>query len=215
MIEKKSRPELEDIQEELGSLGYEQLVLCGLMVCERLLPNYVAFCENMKSGDARYLRLTLDSVWNEVGTSLESPVIQERLRNTSALVPDSDEFPGPVTGLAQFAVVALCHLLEGAMGGTVPHIARVRMLALDSVDAYIQVTSGTSQGLAIREEFEAEWARIDSDPLMQTEIERQGNDLVQISEISAFDRDAVFRLKAQAAATHLFDVSTLIPRPST
>ena len=214
MIDKRPRPELEDIQDEIHNLSYVQLVLCGLVVCERLLPNYMIFCSHMNVGDARYLRLMLDCIWGEVGTAIDSSVTQERLRNTSELVPDSGDFPGPITGLAQFAVIALCHLLEAMMEDSVSNIAKVRMLALDSVDAYIQVTSNTSQGLAGREEFEAEWARIDSDPIMQAEIERQAKEIERISAFRIVDRDAVFRLKEEAESAHLFDVSALMPCPS-
>lgn len=95
----------------------------------------------------------------------------------------------------------------------IEHIAQIRILALDSVDAYIQVTSGSSQQLIVREDFVSEWERIDNDPLMQAEIKRQKNEIEQISALKAIDREIVFRLKAENESSVLFDVSTLVPRP--
>lgn len=210
-----SRPALEDIEKDIVNLNFVQLHLCGLVVCERLLPNYKAFSDQVKWGDAPYLRSVLDHAWRAVGAEMDLANTEDILSQTSALIPDSDDFPGPVAGLAQYAAAALCHLLESMKSNSIEHIAHIRILALDSVDAYIQVTSGSSQRLIDREDFVSEWERIDNDPLMQAEIKRQKNEIEQISALKAIDREIVFRLKAENESSVLFDVSTLVTRPAT
>lgn len=208
-----SRPALEDIERDIFNLNSAQLLLCGLVVCERLLPNYKAFSDQVTWGDTPYLRSVIDHVWGVVGAEIDLPSTENLLNQTSALIPDSDDFPGPIAGLAQYAAAALCHLLESMKSNGIEHIAQIRILALDSVDAYIQVTSGSSQQLIVREDFVSEWERIDNDPLMQAEIKRQKNEIEQISALKAIDREIVFRLKAENESSVLFDVSTLVPRP--
>lgn len=106
---------------------------------ERLLPQYVQFCQTENWGDAGLLRQALDEAWKWAGGA---PVSRERIRDLEAqcqtVIPNTEEFSALLCSHALDAGVAVCETLQLCMGADLSRAVNVASAARDTVDMYIQ-----------------------------------------------------------------------------
>lgn len=162
----------ESIQKQLGNLSNDAQLCFGILCCERLLPNYLAFMHETGWGDIAILRRTLDELWNhlinEDMSNLEvKALIQECERNA----PDSDNFDSLLTAAAQDAVFATCSLLDYILTGDTERVAQASSYSIDSIDLYVQEIESIPANSSDIEDL------IRGHVLMQEEIHRQQDDL--------------------------------------
>lgn len=104
------------IQSELSTLSRDQRLVYGIASCETMFPSYEAFSAASGFGNPALLRDVLDRIW----TCLERPIagldfqsLRDRLLTA---VPDGQDYPGPLAGVAQNFCICLDVLLQLFLG---------------------------------------------------------------------------------------------------
>jgi uncharacterized protein len=128
----------ERVRAELGGLPEPHLVAFAGSVCERLLPNYVAWSTLVSWGDPALLRRALDRLWEGLaGADVPTEEIRALIDAAGAVAPDADDFPDSAAALD--AAAAICAALEACVGNTLDHAASVAATAGDTIDAAFEL----------------------------------------------------------------------------
>ena len=167
----------EEVGSQLRHLSRESQVAFALSCCERMFPNYHAFQQHHGWGDANVLRSGIDYGWSWLtGGGVEAGKGAEDLRNAcESQAPDTEDFPSIYVSPALDAASAVTLLLDLIRDGDSTLAVDIATLSRDTVDMYVQELEqmpANSPGLE---------DRIRLHPLMQVEIERQYNDIEQLS----------------------------------
>jgi len=156
----------------------------GLLCCERMLPNYVAFQAETNGGDSIPLREAMEMAWE----SIESRADDSRVRRLSEMcefvAPNSEQFVSRFTTPAQDACFAICCVLDHILKPDPERIAQVATFATDSIDLYVQEIEAIQPNAPNLEEL------ILAHPLMQRELARQDQDFSNV-QVALSDRQSV------------------------
>jgi uncharacterized protein YjaG (DUF416 family) len=169
----------EEIQHRLEPLPNCGRIAFGLSCCERMLPNYVAFKQEVKWGDEQQLRKALDELWKHLdGEEIDISTAKRLWDDCDKVAPDADDFSVLLVGPAQDACLAICCILDYVQQLNPERIAQASSYAIDTLDGYISALldgfSKTPRGVPYSPEREE---RIRLHPLMQRELARQDADL--------------------------------------
>ncbi|CAH0527288.1 YjaG family protein [Vibrio hippocampi] len=84
-------------------------------LCERMYPNFAAFCENTQFAEARIYRDILDSVWELLTVKTAKINFEKQLEKLEEIIPTSEEFDFYGVYPAIDACVGLSTLLHGLL----------------------------------------------------------------------------------------------------
>jgi uncharacterized protein YjaG (DUF416 family) len=169
----------QEVQDRLEPLPNRGRIAFGLSFCERMLPNYFAFKQEVKWGDEQQLRKALDELWKHLdGEEMDKSTAKLLWDDCDKVAPDADDFSVLLVGPAQDACLAICCILEYVQQLNPERIAQASSYAIDTLDGYVQeVLDGfptTARAVPYSPEREE---RIRLHPLMQRELARQDADL--------------------------------------
>lgn len=169
----------EEVQRRLEVLPSRSRIAFGLSCCERMLPNYVAFKQEVNWGDERPLRKTLDESWKHLeGQTMNEITAKRLIEECEKVTPDADDFSVLLVGPAQEACFSICCVLDYVLQGNPERIAQASAFAIDTLDGYVQELldgfPNIARGVPYSPEREE---RIRLHPLMQRELARQDADL--------------------------------------
>ncbi len=155
----------DEMRSRLSGLDHKCLVLFGLFVAERLLPNYSLFSKEQSWGDVGTLRTALDIVWSWLETEqADEAEIESMIEHCKPLGPDTDEFESLYLSAALDAAVATINVLRLVLDGDSELAVENGSFGRDTVDMYVQVIERMPTNSSDREE------QIRLHPLMQREI---------------------------------------------
>lgn len=168
------------LKDRLAALSLEKKLAFGVLCCERLLPNYLAFQKDSGWGDDAHVRNALDCATSFVLG--KKPNLQE-IKTASAAcesaAPNSDDFSSIYVTSAQDACFSICSLLDCLIEEDVGKIVRAAIYATESVDLYVQEIEAMDPADPQLEK------RILMHHLMQRELQQQEKDLVAIESVDA------------------------------
>jgi uncharacterized protein YjaG (DUF416 family) len=163
--------------------------------CERLLPNYAAFAREVRWGKPETLRAALDYIWDVlIGGTVDRGEIYRRIEQCDAVIPDTEDFDTSSVSAALDAGNAVVETLRSLLDGDSQRIVDVASFCRDTVDMYIQDRDHLDYNNAPL--FER---KIEQDPLMKREIERQAAILLELSTNAVLDRLMLKRLRDESA----------------
>jgi uncharacterized protein YjaG (DUF416 family) len=166
-----------------------QAVAYATTLVERMLPNYMLFCEVTEFSDGKQFRNTLNLLWEWLAipkASINFNVQAERIEESTPEPNDFDHFgvyPALDVAMSLTAIISLIQQqdLQGAVV--------VSKLSQGSVEAFIDATKETDDELSNQE--------IRQHPLMQWEIEFQ-QELLEEVVSKASRQEKVKKLKTMA-----------------
>jgi hypothetical protein len=168
------------LKERLKRLDTKRQLTFGVLCCERLLPNYLAFQKDSGWGDVAPVRQALDYVWAFLcGQQLDPQEIKKSIELCESAAPNSDDFVSLYVTSAQDACFAVCGLLDYLLESDVDKIVQAATYATDSVDLYVQEIENMTPNDPQLEK------KILSHRLMQRELAQQEEDLKAI-ELTAY-----------------------------
>lgn len=103
------------IQVRLEKFEPWQQITFMVSLCERMYPNYAAFCETTEYAEARVYRDILDSIWELLTVKKAKINFERQLEKLEELIPSSDEFEFYGVYPAIDACIALSTLLHGLL----------------------------------------------------------------------------------------------------
>ena len=158
----------DEMRSRLSGLDHKGLVLFGLFVAERLLPNYSLFSKEQSWGDASTLRAALDVVWSWLETEqADTAEIVSMVEQCERLAPDTDDFESLYLSAALDAAIATINVLKLVLDCDSELAVENSSFGRDTVDMYVQVIERMPANSPDLEE------RIRLHPLMQREISSQ------------------------------------------
>ncbi|MBX7244153.1 MAG: YjaG family protein [Candidatus Sumerlaeaceae bacterium] len=180
--------------EALTRMQPHQQLAFGAACCERMLPNYKTFMNEVGWGNVEPLRQAVDVAWEACEDERPSEAeLRNLLSQCEQCTPDSEDYSSLYTASAQDAVFSVCALLDFLLDGDVDHIVTVARYSTDTVDLVVQEREGMDPQDARLEQ------RILQHAFMQQELARQKRDLREAIGIGSGDKNALlaFRTRAQ------------------
>jgi uncharacterized protein len=176
--------------QRLLSLGLRQQQAFMAALCERLLPNYVFYCQALNAqtdghGNPQTLRAILDLVWERLavkGAKIDFTLQAEKLAELEP--PADDDSFGARRALE--AVVALSALLDTLRGEAPEAVLEVSRASKGGVRAFIELTEGEEDARRLA-------ALVREHPLMKEENDFQ--DAVLEAVETRLDREALKALR--------------------
>lgn len=128
--------------EKLGSWQHYTFMAC---LCERMYPNYQAFCHQTGFGEAAIYRRILDLVWETLVVKGAKVNFDSQLEKLEDAIPDADLFEVYGVYPAIDACVALSELIHAHLSGeTLEHAIAVSELSIRTV-AMLEMTQADKQ----------------------------------------------------------------------
>lgn len=156
---------LNPIHLRLEKLESWQHVTFMASLCERMYPNYWAFCQQTGFADPQLYRRILDLVWESLTVKDAKINFDSQLEKLEDAIPDGDAFDVYGVYPAIDACVALSELLHSRLSGeTLEHAVEVSKTSVTTV-AMLEMTQAgremTDQELkenqAIIDEWDLQW----------------------------------------------------------
>jgi uncharacterized protein YjaG (DUF416 family) len=184
----------DELQTRLSSIDHRGLVLFGLFVAERLLPNYAVFSREQSFGDVQVLRNALDLAWNWLeGKAVDADAVESMIEACESVAPDTDEFSSLYVSAALDAANSTVNVLRLLTEGDSDLAVENGTFGRDTVDLYVQEIEGMPPNSPDLEE------RIRLHPLMQSEIVEQYDALKAIeSGLTATEARRVWSQKKRS-----------------
>ena len=148
--------------EKLESWQHVTFMAC---LCERLYPNYWAFCQQTGFADTQRYRRILDLIWESLTVKDAKINFDSQLEKLEEAIPLADDFDVYGVYPAIDACVALSELLHSRLSGeTLEHAIEVSKASITTV-AMLEMTQAgremTDEELgelpAIEEEWDLQW----------------------------------------------------------
>lgn len=178
------------LKARLVKLDTTQQITFGVLVCERLLPNYTAFQHDTGWGDVAPIRKALDFVWSTLESkSIDTQTVKIITESCETVAPGSEGFKSLYVSFAQDACFAACNLMDYILKNDVDKIIQVATYAIDSVDLYVQEVESISPNDPKLEQ------KILNHRLMQRELAQQKINLMDIEQASSLNLNFLGKLK--------------------
>ena len=183
---------------ELKCLGSQMQLAFGALCSERLLPNYEDFSAETGHGDSSVLRNALELVWDKaLHPALENTVLRETNVACESQAPSSETYESLMVTAAQDACFSLCALMDFVESADVERVVVAARYAVDSIDLYVQEVEKMDPADSRLEE------RILNHQLMQDELLRQRNSLLELKRIEFLSAETVANLRSRFAVRAL------------
>ncbi|MCB9148622.1 MAG: DUF416 family protein [Caldilineaceae bacterium] len=182
--------------EELYKLPLYHRIAFAATCCERLLPNYAAFClaERLNEDNTASLFNILDLIWVFAEQEYVDTVqAQQAIDVCNYLLPETEDFDTVYTTLALNAVAAILHTLYVCLQEPNNHLNNIIELIFDTYDEYLQIVGAPNLQPHQVEHSMVEW--IAQSPLFVTERQKQASDLAFLQSNSTLSRDIINYLR--------------------
>ncbi len=177
------------LESSLRQLGAQKACLFGLMVVDRMLPNYMRFSVETGIPGWAILEEAVSFMWHTIDDRTLAMDNPWKPGDCVDLIPESEEIESDYTSSAGDAAGAVANLLEFQASGDISLIAELASLSRDTIDMYVQSTLAEGP---ITPEAEA---RILVHPLMQAELRQQKSDLDHLKRLSDIGPSALAALR--------------------
>ncbi len=186
--------EEETLVRRLRELGRDGQIAFAAACCERMLPNYDGFCVMEGWGDPALLRRALDRIWAAVdGREIPADEIQSLLAACDAIIPDAEDVASAFTGVAQYAVASVMHVLEFLSTGKLDELAAAAGLAEESIYEYLHAACDQYLRTSELDEALDQWVR--NSPMITDERNLQGEEMELIASWGGRNADLIRRLQ--------------------
>lgn len=145
----------------------------ALACAQRLLPLYLKYCAVTREGDASFARQAAVTLWQALEDGALAPdELRKLLDRAEELVP-----PGDAVGVAIWhwyaadAMAALIYAVQCQQRDLTQEAVWAARQAIESVTRFVEIRDGRDA------RSPEDMLRIDSDPIVQTELQRQEADL--------------------------------------
>jgi uncharacterized protein YjaG (DUF416 family) len=144
---------------QIASLNKSQRLAFGLDLCNRLLPDYMAFFQEYNWGDPGVLSRSLEYVESSINTEIDEDKVNELMDELDLVIPDTEEFGDFSTSYAINASCAVWELLEYLLDDDQTHFMHMSTLATDTIDFKLQEIDDTltAEELATHPMLVKEW----------------------------------------------------------
>jgi len=144
--------------EKLESWQHVTFMAC---LCERMAPNYRAFCQQTGFGDGQLYRRILDLLWETLVVKDAKVNFDSQLEKLEEAIPSADDFDLYGVYPAIDACVALSELIHSRLSGeTLDHAIAVSETSITTV-AMLEMTQAgremTEEELKVNSAVEEEW----------------------------------------------------------
>jgi len=188
------------------NLGHRSRVAFGLLCCERLFPNYLAFQNDSRWGRPDVVRDALDATWDWLASSSGETASIERLQAAvEAAQPNTEDFDSLFVSAALDAATATEALLQLVLHNREEDFVEIASFSRDTVDMYVQEVDQMDSTDANLEE------RIRSHALMQRELRQQHTDL-EMLEHAEIGPDFVRSLRQERRQPAISNID--LPNPA-
>jgi uncharacterized protein len=134
-------------------------------LCERMFPNYWAFCQQTEFADASLYRRILDLVWESLTVKDAKINFDSQLEKLEAAIPDGDAFDVYGVYPAIDACVALSEALHAMLSGeTLEHAIEVSRTSITTVAMLEMTQAGREmsddelrENPAVIDEWDLQW----------------------------------------------------------
>lgn len=158
--------------ESLNLLSKESRVAFAASSASRLVAAYENFHQRTGLGNPETIRVALNNVWRGVFGEKDIELqLRTNLEAVMKLVPEENNSWSPLHAYADDAVSAVAYAIRAAVTGDAQEAAWAAKRVYEAVDEYV-ITQNESflSGKGSEQE-------IINDPLIQQELDRQGDDL--------------------------------------
>ncbi|MEG3930438.1 DUF416 family protein [Microcoleus sp. T3_B1] len=183
--------EFDTLEQELEKLPVFHRLAFAAACCERMLPNYNAFCRMYDFGDPSVLRNALDEVWQILqGKPIDELRIERLINNCGSdnIAPDSLDFGGDSYKSLQL-IDAICTTLRACSEAATREIVRIVEYARNTIEFYVACEDeffNVSREQDGREKF---IAAIACHPFAVREMAKETEDLQRLKETETLDKD--------------------------
>ncbi|MCU5771584.1 YjaG family protein [Erwiniaceae bacterium BAC15a-03b] len=148
--------------EKLESWQHVTFMAC---LCERMYPNYWAFCQQTGFGDPQLYRRILDLVWETLVIKDAKVNFDSQLEKLEEAIPSADDYDVYGVHPAIDACVALSELLHSRLSGeTLAHAIEVSETSITTV-AILEMTQAgremsddeLKENPAVEDEWDCQW----------------------------------------------------------
>ena len=184
--------EFDTLEKQLEDLPGLHRVAFAAACCERMLPNYSAFCRTtINWGAPEVPRAALDEVWQILQGK---PVEAERINQLREDCGREDVFPGDLDFgddclETQEALMAIRATLVACLDPTVENIVHIANSARHTIEAYIPYKD-TSFNLNLEKDGKEKfYSAMASHPFAVREMAKEAEDLQRLKETEALNGD--------------------------
>jgi hypothetical protein len=184
--------EFDILEKELSELPQFHQVAFVASCCERMLPNYNAFCHIYDWGDPNLARTALDEVWQMLqGKPVEEVIIEQLIEacGSEDIFPSDLDFGGEYCTEAQDALQALIYTLCVLREPNLQYILKVVKSARRTIEAFIPDSESSFNVDWKKDGIEKYKEAIASHPFAVREIAKEAEDLQRLKETEILDRD--------------------------
>ncbi len=193
----------DDIETLILSLSDRQKAVFAGLVCERLLPQYAAFCAAVQWGSPAVFQQGVELLYNSADGVFDQEQATALLDKFKDIAPDLDEFDGHLPSYALDACVALDEALQFLTDKHEAHIINCATAATDTIDMFVQEYQDLEPS---RRDLDAVIA---ADPFMLAEQARQRRILEALLSVNEFDNAAIQRLRQLNGTGAIIDLALL------
>ncbi|AYA37284.1 DUF416 family protein [Hymenobacter oligotrophus] len=179
----------EHIHAQIISLSDNQKAVFAGLVCERLYPQYEAFCRATNWGSPAVYERGIELLYNSGLGAFHSQEATSLLEKLALVTPALSDFASGLTPFALDACIALEEALRFLTDKQESHMLHCATAAADSVEAFAQEHQGLDPN---RRDFEAAVA---ANPYLQAEIARQHRLTEALLSIHEFDAASIHQLR--------------------
>lgn len=193
----------DDLETLIYSLSDRQKAAFAGLVCERLLPQYAAFCQATGWGSPAVYERGVELLYNSSLGEFHAAEATALLEKLELVTPGLRDFSSPLTAYAVDAGIALHEALQFLSDKQEVHVSNCATATLDSVETFVQEYRGLSpngRGFA---------AALATDPFLQAELARQHRLLDALLSIHEFDAASIHQLRRLNGSGSIVDVARL------
>ena len=193
----------EDLETQIYSLSDRQKAVFAGLICERLLPQYEAFCRAENWGSPAVYERGVELLYNSGLGEFHATEAAALLEKLDFVTPGLLEFKGQLTTYAVDACIALHEALKFLADKQETHVSNCATATLDSVELFVQDYRQLSPD---QRGFEAAVA---ADPFMQAEAARQHRLIEALLSIHEFDAASIHQLRRLNGSGSIVDLALL------
>ena len=184
-----------NIFQQVRELNGWQAIAFSATLLERMLPNYLLFCEVTEFADSTQYRNTLNSIWEWLSSPKSKINFSVQLEKVEELVPDAEQFDN----YGVFPAIDVCMSMT----------AIIQLIQQEDLQGAVVVSKLSQGGVEAFIEAQAEEAlsnaEIKAHPLMAWEIATQQELLVLLKQHPK-NADTCKRLKAFATSEGISNI---------
>ena len=193
----------DDLETLIYSLSDRQKAVFAGLNCERLLPQYEAFCRAENWGSPAVYERGVELLYNSGLGEFHAPEAAALLEKLDFVTPGLQEFSSPLTSYALDACIALHEALQFLTDKQETHVSNCATATLDSVELFVEAYR------QLNPEQRGFEAAVAADSFMQAEVARQHRLLEALLSIHEFDAAGIHQLRRLNGSGSIVDLARL------